>query len=514
MLRNKTIKIFASILAIIFFVSPPAGVFALAADVPPCACGYAPTIHVTGIASIDIYKNLGTQNEAVMFPPSVDTIKSAVSNDTYIDFAKFALTGNWDYAADALIPVANKVFEDFGCNPDGTPKAGTGIKWSYPSYLVHYPGYAPGFYYDWREDPLVVAAQLNDYIEYVCAVTGHDKVNLIAYSMGSLSTMAYLKNYGYDRVAGLMLSAPALNGVSCAGEPFTGNIKFDPTGIVRYLDSLITHDEQGTLIVSLLKTLEKAGLIKSAAGTTNFVIGKLEERVYAEVLAPVFATSLGMWSLIPDEYYEQAKELLLTDKAYYAELIRRADDFHYNVQVNNEEIINGAIERGVKFGIILKYNLQGFPYGNIPDTSTDTVIDAKYASFGATFAPLEKTLGKDYVQAVDCGHNHLSPDNKVDASTGSYPEQTWFVRDFVHMRGAAGYNEVINYVFFSPEQVTVFSNPDYPQFLRLDEETNTIVPLEAEPEPSPVPFFGPNSWPVILFRLIAATVAYLRLQQA
>ncbi len=197
----------------------------------------------------------------------------------------------------------------------------------------------------------------------------------------------------------------------------------------------------------------------------------------------------------------------------YAELIAKADDYHYNVQTRNEEILNGAIERGIKFGILVKYNLQGFPVGNNVNNSTDTVIDVKYASFGATAAPLGETLGEGYTQAVDCGHNHISPDNKIDASTGTYPEHTWFVRDFIHMRTARDYNELIAYILFSQEQVTVFSNPNYPQFLKLDEKTNTISPLEAQDETAENPFFAPDSLPAVVFRLLAAVVALLRVQQ-
>ncbi len=513
MMKKRALQIISTVLAIIFLVSMPAGVMALATQTPACNCGYDPVIFVTGIASIDIYKNLGSEQETVMFPPSMETIKAALAPGTFTDLAKFAITGNWDYVADALIPVADKVLEDFGCNPDGTPKAGTGIKWSYPPYPIHTPNYVPGFYYDWREDPIVLAVELHDYIEYVCAVTGHEKVNLIAYSMGSICTMTYLERYGYDRLAGLVLSAPALNGVSCAGEPFSGNIEFDPVGLVRYIDSMITHDEQGNLIMSLLDVLEKVGVIKSLTHITDKIIKQLEDRVYAEVGTPMFGTSLGMWSLIPDEYYEQAKDLLLPDKQLYAELIAKADDYHYNVQMRNEEIINGAIARGIKFGIVVKYNLQGFPVGNHTDNSTDTVIDAKYASFGATIAPLGKTLGKGYTQAVDCGHNHLSADHKIDASTGSYPEQTWFVRDFVHMRDAQDYDDLINLILFSEEQVTVFSDANYPQFLRLDEKTNTISPLQAKDDTAENPFFAPDSLFGLVFRLIAAVVALLRVEQ-
>jgi pimeloyl-ACP methyl ester carboxylesterase len=392
----------------------------------------------------------------------------------------------------------------------GTVQAGTGIKWSYPAYPIHTPGYAPGFFYDWRVDPMEVARQLNDFIEYVCTVTGHDKVNLIAYSMGSIVTMAYIQQFGYGRIAGLVLSAAALNGVTVAGEPFSGNIKMDTTGVVRYIDSLLSDDGQGALIKALAKVLAKAGVAGLGVDAVNYAIGKIKDRVYSEALTPLFATSPGMWSLIPDEYYIAAKKLLLSDTVKYSELIKKIDNYHYNVQAHNQEFINGAIARGINFGIISKYGLQGFPIGNSVNNSTDTVVDAKYSSYGATFADLGKTLGANYVQAVNDGHNHISPDNQVDASTCKYPETTWFVKDFIHMHTSDQYDALVNYILFSNKHVTVFDNPKYPQFLKMDEKTNTLSPLQAESPDLLTQLFGANSWVVLLVNLFQTSLPYFR----
>jgi hypothetical protein len=182
----------------------------------------------------------------------------------------------------------------------------------------------------------------------------------------------------------------------------------------------------------------------------------------------------------------------------------------------NVREIENVIERGINFGIVLKYNLQTFPCGNSVNNSTDAVIDAKYASFGATFADLDSNLGDSYVQANSCGHNHISPDNKVDASTGRYPEQTWYVRDFVHMRGSDDYDLLVHYILFSDEQVTVFDNEKYPQFLILDESTNTVSPLMPEEDTAPFfeQLFGANSWITVLFRFVSTLFVYLRQLQA
>ena len=182
------------------------------------------------------------------------------------------------------------------------------------------------------------------------------------------------------------------------------------------------------------------------------------------------------------------------------------------MQANNGKLIDGAIARGIKFGIVLKYNLQGFPCGVSANNSTDAVVDAKYSSFGATFADLDSTLGDNYVQAVNDGHNHISPDKKVDASTCRYPEQTWFVRDFVHMRTAADYDALVNYILFSEKQVTVYDNEKYPQFLRIDEKTEKITPLTAGQDTASVivQLFGENSWVNVLIDFFTVFAAYLR----
>lgn len=45
---------------------------------------------------------------------------------------------------------------------------------------------------------------------------------------------------------------------------------------------------------------------------------------------------------------------------------------------------------------------------------------------------LKTTLGDDYVQARDVGHNCLSEDGIIDASTCMLPENTWFIKNYGH----------------------------------------------------------------------------------
>ena len=72
------------------------------------------------------------------------------------------------------------------------------------------------------------------------------------------------------------------------------------------------------------------------------------------------------------------------------------------------------------------------------------------------------------------------------------------------------YDALVNYIFFSDKHVTVFDNPKYPQFLKMDEKTDTITPLQAEMPDQLTQLFGANSWVVLLFSLFQASLPYFR----
>jgi len=486
----------------------------LAASLPLfSASGYAPgheavpMVNITGIASKDIVRYPGTDHEEVLFPPTADQIIAAMDTQTYLSLGAFAATGDWDRLADALIPAANKVLAGAAFNPDGTPKPDVGIDWSYGGPIGSYTKDSRfGFYYDWRLDPMDIAKDLAVYIDYVRAGTGHDKVNIEAFSMGSIILMAYIQQFGDGKINNMVLSAPACNGVKCAGEPFNGQIEFSPLAMCRYVDTMMSDNPDRELGAAVAQVLYKAGVLNVAAAFADKLVEHCIDRVYAEVMMQSFGSMPGMWSLVPDEFYEGAKEKVITDPALYAGLIERIDNYHYNVQQHIGDFIDSAIAGGIHFGIVVKYGNQVTPVIKSWDDMNDAVIDTRYESFGATCSTLEGTLGEGYIQAVADGHNHLSADGQIDASTCSYPEQTWFVRELFHMHDCADYNRLITDILYAPQQMTVFDNPVYPQFMLYDEATATVSPMTAAPQP-PKPLwgiFGPDSFIYALIRLLRA----------
>ena len=200
--------------------------------------------------------------------------------------------------------------------------------------------------------------------------------------------------------------------------------------------------------------------------------------VYEKGLKTTFARMPGMWSVVPYNMYDSAKELLIGDNVT-AEFEAKIDYYHNEVQANNKKILDGVIENGGHLAIISKYGSTIPPVCVSQLNIGDMVIDTIYTSYGATCADADKALGDDYTQAVDCGHNHISPDNMIDASTAAYPEYTWFIKDLMHADHTAAQWELIRFIFASEEQPTVNDSEAYPQFL-ISLEDKSIVPLTAE----------------------------------
>ena len=212
------------------------------------------------------------------------------------------------------------------------------------------------------------------------------------------------------------------------------------------------------------------------SGFAGGILDNLQERVFDELLTPVFGTLLGLWSFVPDSAYEEAKKINL-DPETQAGLIEKADYYHYEIQCKADEILNDAVDSGVRVMIVAGYNIQRTPLVESLNNNSDATVDTKYASAGATVAPLNGTLGENYVQACDdCGHNHLSPDGMVDTTTGLLPCSTWLFKGQAHE--LLPHNDVALKlairIMTDNNMVDVYSNPEeYPQF-NNGRLTNTV----------------------------------------
>ncbi len=480
---KKIVRSTVSILLV--FVMSFSVVLQTSAAAEKCTCGEEPIVYVAALGSATLYQNAGTADEKVVFRPETSSYIKLVAK-LIIPLVSLIFTKDYDAFADALIPAAMDVFGPLANADDGTSTPDITTKEELPTDPEHGLDYSYYYGYDFRADPVACAEGLDEFIDRVIEITGHDKVRIKASSMGGVVTMAYLEKYGTEKIKSVIFQCCPIKGTALAGDLYCGNLVIEEEAVYRYgmYDlPLLVDGIGGQILTGLVEVLSKTGVLGMLIGVIDKLLDNCLDRVYNEMLIPVFKANCGLWSFVPDEYYEEAKEFML-GKLYgeeTAKLVERIDYYHYNVQCKADEILNGVIESGVPVMILAAYNVQRTPIIETWKNDSDETVDTKYASVGATVALLGETLGDKYVQAENDGHNHISADNKIDASTCALPENTWFVKDMLHCTTHEGHDGLYRWFFENdntPEILNVHSNPAYPQFLQNNISEQTLTPLK------------------------------------
>ena len=471
----------------------------LALMAPVAAATDVPLVVIQGFAAVPLVKNAGTEQELKVFPPENLATEGFIANLTtalITGFIEYGAKGaNWDSFANRVLPVVKDMLADVAYNTDGTPVNDNVTHETYDEPMSSYTDeekkaiftpfglkYAEqynedlvyAFGYDWRQSPLDCADQLNNFISYVKARTGSNKVNVVAISQGSAVTLAYLAQYGGSDINNLVFASPAWQGTSLAGDTFTGNIDIDVYAFENFMVGISDGSATTHIIAVLLSSLatseeftEEWFLVLEKA------IEGMEPRIYSDIIVPMLAGMPGLWSLVPADYYEDAKAFLFPE-GVDADLLAKIDRYN-EIQRNAKQVIEEAEETGMKFAIVCGYNRQIAPINDNLNTS-DMVVDTKYASGGATCADYLTAFsdwdfgGKGaYKQANPDGHYHISWDYKVDASTCMFPEQTWFIKNLQHVAYGTyegdGTCDIVMWLLSMDEQHTVFTDKEnYPQF--------------------------------------------------
>lgn len=463
-----------------------------------------PVIFVTGLEG-EFYKGLSTETEeddVRIWGPGSDVITDAILQNI------FPLLWNLiigDYEAVNMVAknAADIIFGDFACDKNGIPNPDTGKK-DESDYTLREGenGYANDydFVYDWRCDMLTIAAQLDDYTNHVMDITGSDKVAYVAMSMGNAVMTTYLYEYYYtaedyderNHIDSVIFLAGAMNGVGTCEDPFSGNMGVDSTSILRMMSELMRDNEDTQGIYRFVEIFYSLGLLEPITNYVNKLNKNLVENGMNEAVMDNVATIPGFLALMSPERYEETKAFLYDTpekQEEFAQIIAKSDYYHNNVQKNNVEVIRSMRDDGIKVAVIAEYGCTVIPITSDNDRMSDGTIFTASESFGATCAEVDGTLGENYIQAkeCECGKNHISADNQIDASTCAFPDVTWFAKGLRHTAGDEYFEDLCNLIIYSDEQVTVWDYAEYPQYL-INSNDECLIPLTEENAQEVLPF--------------------------
>lgn len=307
-------KLISMIMCAVLIISASIPAFA---DTGDCDCGFSPIIYVGPLGCTSIVRDAGGESEQQLWKIDTQFLLSNLK-DVLPAISKALLFRDSGLLGDALVAFVNACFGDLALDSEGRSKPNvTTPELNFPQGDRH--GIDSDYYfdYDFRLDPYEHADRLYEFINQVKELTRHDSVKLKCSSMGGVVLSAYLDKYGSEGIDVIICRCCPLLGTAVAGEAFCGKIELNSTALTRYGEDAIPFLEtgfaddfiEGTLY-AVLDTLKGAGLIDALCSLGDKLIKEAGDKVYRQALIPIFGTLPGIWSFVPDEYFDEAVQFM------------------------------------------------------------------------------------------------------------------------------------------------------------------------------------------------------------
>ncbi len=466
------------ITAIIICISLIISIFSVnvAAEKADEPIGTVPTVLVTGFLCSKLYINYGTENEESIWSDILAEVPSQIfGNIKKVASSLFKLVkGENEEFGKAAAEGALELLENIKCNPDGTSANNISHypnnpavsnleymfehseKYIYEKKFCEYlstvtdPSAVFPFNYDSRIDAVILAQELDKYIDLIRSYTGASKVNVFALSYGGLITATYLSMYGEkNAVDRLVMAVPALGGTDIPEKILRGTVDFADEDLISFVETILGNES------NYARIFEK----DRVEWLDEFAQG------FCKNLGAFVANWGSVWSLCASDVYDELKSDFL-DENLNAKIIANADYIHYTVRPGLIKIFEEAKSRGTQISLICGTGSDLVTGGK---HNGDVILPASCVS-GAVCSEQGKRFPSDYrgVYTVckNRTHNHISPSMEVDATSAYLPENTWFVEGLFH--GQYNYEEytrsLITKLLYTDEIKDVYSDADYPQF--------------------------------------------------
>ncbi len=321
------------------------------------------------------------------------------------------------------------------------------------------------------------ATELYDYIQFVKADSGSEKVNIVPISQGGSIANGLMQIYADNGISmandihRMIFVVPALDGTILIGEIYQYGILDDSDELYsKMFPALLGDDDYLSYLINvLIRIIPNADL--------NAILDKVSETLIMDYTR--FSTL--MWAFVPSGNYEACREMYLSDEK--TQNILPQADWFYGAQLNSDANILKAVEDGVEVFDIVDYNYSLYEIvDSWDDVNGDGIIQLDSTSMGAYSLGVDVQLPDDYTRSVDnCSdpehHNHADPNNIVDARTGLLPETTFYFCNQDHEKTAN--NDVImklaSALLTDNSFTSVYSYPDkFPQFNYCRNSKNLI----------------------------------------
>lgn len=328
-------------------------------------------------------------------------------------------------------------------------------------------------------DPMKSAEGLDEYIQFVKAEEGVDKVNIVTISLGGTILTAYLElkeGTGYPDLNRIVNVVSCLQGTDVMGDFYLRQFKvndpehpeYDEFFFNEFLPMIMKESEgYGTLgyIINIaLKIMSREVVYAILTGAVDGIIDTLM------INCPQF------WAMIPEDRFEDVKAKYNfiwdeNDKDYgNGVLAAKLDAFHTASSdlVENLNAFVAAKEGNLVHNVSgygLDYSVQDYNFfgamRSSDVTNSDAIIDIDSTSLGATYAKAGEILPDDILFSEDA---IISPDGSLDISTCEFRETSWFFQNQHH---EVGRNDVVISLIgrlITGDIKSVNDDAAYPQF--------------------------------------------------
>ena len=472
-----------------------------------------PTIYVTGAQTNKIYDTDG--NLVSDFDIDLEAVLEEKGVGLLKEFALGMLTDDYKQWASDFHDVVVDIYGKSALDKNGEASNGTAPEYHSSTVDVKEKTSDFGmwdyrFWYDWRVSPLVTGDELAAYIDRVVAATGDQKVNLVGRCYGANVIAAYVANnkeHAEAHVDDISYFAPSIDGIDFMTALFTGEIYLDPDAVNNFADwyienkDLIEDDALAALIMTLVELFNQVEVLGFTADAIDLLVDRIKTDLLPPILRDTFASWPSYWAMVNNGEIEKAISFIFGGvEDEYSGFITKIRTYYADVQKPHNDTVIEMMDQGVRYNIFAKYNFPDYPIyeGAAVQGDGDTAIPRQ--TFGATAANYGEVLSDKYIASISEENlKYLSPDHKIDASTGLLPENTWFVKNLHHNHWAAIEGICLDIM---NNDYNVSSQSVYPQFMDNNNNMAEVTPDEDYNKPA-------DNKLISLFRFITALFNFI-----